>query len=203
MADDEVTAWLFQLADGDPLAAERIWRRYFDQLVQFARRKLDGLPRRAVDEEDVALSALHSFCRAVAENRYPELTDRHGVWKVLLTITARKAIAQHRRERAQKRGGGHVRGESAFDAPDGMDETPGIHAVMGREPTPELAALMAETCEELLQRLADPLLREIALRKLEGQTNGQIAQCLEVTERSVERKCSRIRNLWSSALPSL
>lgn len=201
MVDDEVTAWLFQLAGGDPQAAERIWQRYFDQLVQYARRRLEGLPCRAADEEDVALSAMHSFCRAVATHRYPELEDRHGVWKVLVTITGHKAIAQIRRQRAQMRGGGHVRGESAFDQREDPEESPGIDAVLGCEPTPELAVLMAETCEGLLERLADPLLREIALRKLEGCTNAEIARTLGVTERSIERKLNRIRKLWNSDLP--
>jgi RNA polymerase sigma factor (sigma-70 family) len=195
MTDDAVTLWLANLAGGDQQAAEQIWQRYFDRLVHLARKKLEGLPRRMADEEDVALSALHSFCRAVGAGRYPQLQDRDDLWKLLVTITSHKAIAQFRRQRAEKRGEGKVRGESIFIGPDDA-ESPGIDGVLGQEPTPELAAMMAETCEGLLQKLDDESLRETALLKLQGYTSAEIARHFGLTERSVERKLERIRKLW-------
>ena len=63
-ANEEVTQWIAKLHDGDDEAVAVIWERYFDKLVKYARRKLDGTPRRHADEEDVALSAMHSFCVA-------------------------------------------------------------------------------------------------------------------------------------------
>src|SRR5438874_1974030 len=56
-----VTDWLGRLRAGDRDAAQRLWERYFDQLVRLARGRLRGARRRAADEEDVALSALDSF----------------------------------------------------------------------------------------------------------------------------------------------
>jgi hypothetical protein len=56
-----VTHWLQLLKAGDSAAAQPLWERYFRRLVGFARTKLQGLPRRAADEEDVALSAFHSL----------------------------------------------------------------------------------------------------------------------------------------------
>jgi DNA-directed RNA polymerase specialized sigma24 family protein len=203
MADDEVTLWLSQLAQGDQKAAERIWRRYFEKLVHLARSKLEGLPRRAADEEDVALSAMHSFCRAVAAGRYPRLQDRDDLWKLLVAITSHKAIALCRRERAEKRGGGHVRGGSIVGGSGEADERPGVDAALGREPTPQLAAIMAETCEALLARLEDGSLQKLALLKLQGYSNGEIAAQFGLTERSVERKLGRIRKIWGDSSPGL
>jgi DNA-directed RNA polymerase specialized sigma24 family protein len=66
------------------------------------------------------------------------------------------------------------------------------------DPSPAVAAVLNEALERRLQALADPELRELALRRLEGFTNGEIATRLDCTERSVERKLSRIRSLWTS-----
>jgi DNA-directed RNA polymerase specialized sigma24 family protein len=197
MAEDQVTTWLLKLGNGSESAAQAIWEKYFDRLVRLARKKLEGLPLRAVDEEDVALSAMDSFCRAVAAGRYPQLKDRDDLWRLLVTITSHKAVNQFRRARAAKRGSGHVRGDSVFVVNDPADTPPGIDQLLGTEPTPELAVMMAETCEELLSQLGDETLSKIAQLKLEGYTNGEIANDLGCTERSVERKLARIRKIWN------
>ncbi len=155
-AAEEVTEWIVRLGDGDQHAAHLLWQRYFIKLLPHARRKLDGMPCRAADEEDVALSAMHSFCRGMAAGRFDRLNDRHDLWKLLVTITARKACKQRRLHFAGKRGKGEVRGESVFvrvycGEEDEHDE--GIAAVLGSEPTPEFAAMVAEDCRRLLDRL--------------------------------------------------
>ena len=102
-----VTRWLGQLQEGDSAAARQLWERYFRRLVGLARKRLRGAPRRAADEEDVALSAFDSFCRAAAQRRFPRLDDRHDLWQLLVVITDRKAGALARATRRQKRGGRH------------------------------------------------------------------------------------------------
>ena len=197
MSDDSVTRWLSQLAEGDELAVQRIWERYYEQLVRLARRKLGDTSRRAADEEDVALSAFHSFCQGAAAGRFPRLDDRHDLWKLLVTITARKASAQMRRAYRQKRGGGTVRGESVFVRRGESSEwAMGLAQVMGSEPTPEVAAMAAEQYEQLLDTLQDDSLRRVALCKLEGYSNEEIARQLDCAPRTVERKLARIRDKW-------
>lgn len=58
-----VSQWLNQLKAGDRGGAQELWQRYFHRLVGLARAKLQGLRPLLSDEEDVALSAFHSFCR--------------------------------------------------------------------------------------------------------------------------------------------
>jgi DNA-directed RNA polymerase specialized sigma24 family protein len=196
-ATEEVTQWVVRLSRGDQQAAQVLWERYFAKLVHYARRKLGGLPRRAADEEDAALSAMHSFYRGMAARRFA-VADRDDLWKLLVTITARKACAQRRRHLAAKRGGGRVRGESVFQRADqGEDPEPGIGGVLGREPTPEFAGMVAEDCRALLDRLGDDALRNVALFTLQGYSTAEIAEKLGCVRRSVERKLERIRNMWS------
>jgi hypothetical protein len=64
---------------------------YFQRLAGQARKKLQGSPRRAAGEEDVALSAFDSFCRNAQRGRFPQLQDWESLWKLLVVITARKA----------------------------------------------------------------------------------------------------------------
>jgi DNA-directed RNA polymerase specialized sigma24 family protein len=194
----EVTQWIRGLSQGDESAAQAIWQKYFGKLVEFARCKLEGMPRRVVDEEDVAITAMDSFYRGMAEHRFDKVDDREDLWKLLVTITARKACAQRRRHFADKRGGGQVRGESVFVRCDeGEDRDAGLAQVLGNEPTPELASMLAEHCRHMLDCLGDETLRQVALHKLEGRSNEEIAGKLGCVRRSVERKLERIREKWS------
>jgi DNA-directed RNA polymerase specialized sigma24 family protein len=197
-AEDEVTRWLAQLGGGDPGAAQALWENYFAKLVRFARRKLRDVPHRTFDEEDVALSALFSFCRGMEEGRFDQLADRDELWKLLITITARKICAQQRHALRSKRGGGHVRGESVFCRADGREEAEaGIADVLGSEPTPELANMLVENTQQLLDSLQDESLAQIARMKLEGWPNDEIARELGCVRRTVERKIERIREKWA------
>jgi DNA-directed RNA polymerase specialized sigma24 family protein len=172
-------------------AVQLLWEGYFQRLVNLARRKLTGQPRAAADEEDVALSALNSFCRGAGQSRFPRLADRDDLWQVLVLLTARKAYRLIERERRAKRGGGRVRHLSAL-----ADEEAGVAEVIGREPTPAFAAQLADECRRRLDALTDPDLRTVALAKMEGRTNAEIAAQLGVVERTVGRRLGLIRMLW-------
>jgi DNA-directed RNA polymerase specialized sigma24 family protein len=196
-SEQSVTQWLDRLRSGDHEVAQQLWVRYFEQLVRLARAKLHGAQRRAADEEDVALSALDSFCRGAAEGRFPKLHDRHDLWSLLVTIMARKAIKLVQHERRQKRGGGTVRGESALSAPQGNpEEGSGWQQIPGHEPSPAFACQLADECRRLLEQLPEESLRSVALWKMEGYTNAEIAGRLGCLERTVERKLRTIRRVW-------
>ena len=187
-AAGSVTLWIERLKAGDPAAAGPLWQRYFRRLVALARQELGASPRRVADEEDVALEAFDSFCRGAEQGRFPRLEDRHNLWALLVTLTERHAFDLRAHEGRQKRGGGQVRGDSAFA--EAADQQ------AGREPTPEFAAMVAEECRRLLGRLADAELRRIAVMKLEGYTNDEIAGRLGCVRTTVERRLRLIRAVW-------
>jgi DNA-directed RNA polymerase specialized sigma24 family protein len=201
--EGSVTQWLWQLKAGDAAAAQKLWERYFERLVEVGRKKLKGTPRRAADEEDVGVSAFESFFLGVAQGRFPRLDDRDDLWHVLVTLATRKATNLLKHERAQKRGGGVVLDEAALCNPHAScGAEGGLAGFLGSEPTPEFAASVAEEYEGLLARLPDDGLRAIAQWKLEGYTNQEIADKVGCAERTVERKLTVIRTLWGSVKTS-
>lgn len=189
--DGSITFWIDQLQAGDLAAAQPLWERYFRNLVELARHKLLGAKPRTADEEDVALSAFDSFCRGVKRGRFPDLQDRDNLWKLLVVLTSRKACHLLRDEQRLKRGGGQ-RPAAAED----------LQQVVSQEPSPEFAAELAENCQRLLGLLGDAELSTIAMSKMEGYTNDEIAADLKCAPRTVERKLRLIRGLWEKECPS-
>ncbi|HVS35159.1 MAG TPA: ECF-type sigma factor [Gemmataceae bacterium] len=183
-----ITHWIGQLQAGESVAAQHLWEGYFQKMVKLARLKLAGLPRRAADEEDVALSAFHSFCQGAGDGRFPQLSDRNSLWPLLVSITAHKAIDLLRREHRLKRGG-PAQGAAAAAVADWGE-------VIGREPTPEFVVRVAEEYQRLLDHLGDDVLRSIAVWKMEGYTVEEIAARLGCVPRTIERKLRTIRELW-------
>src|SRR5262245_7787143 len=137
-----VTLWISQLKAGDRTAAQGLWERYFQRLVSLARARLGGAPRRAADEEDVALSAFDSFCRGAEHGRFPQLGDRHDLWPLLVVLTARKANRLVLHERRLKRGGGKGHDEALLGTASAAED-PALAQLISREPTPEFAAQVA------------------------------------------------------------
>jgi DNA-directed RNA polymerase specialized sigma24 family protein len=194
-APGSVTAWIEQLKAGDVAAATPLWQGYFGRLVGLARRRLGTAPRAAADEEDVALSAFGSFCRAAAKGRFPRLDDRDDLWQVLMMLTVRKAINLIEHECSQKRGGQMVR-RAAWVGPSGGSGIDALAALPARGPSPEFAAEVAEECRHRLEALGDDLLRRVVVDKMEGYTNEEIAARSGWSLGKVERKLRLIRKTW-------
>ncbi len=194
MNNQSVTLWIEKLKQSDPQAAQQIWERFFDQLVRLARSKMRNFIPRGADEEDVALSAFDSFFGAVEKGRFPQLNDRSDLWQILLQIASWKVSNLKKKENAAKRGGGKVRRESAQLGSDAFSE------ISGDEPSPLLAATVAEEYDRLLSALEDELMQKIAVWKMEGYSNREIAKNLDCSVRTIDRKLEGIRLIWSERL---
>jgi DNA-directed RNA polymerase specialized sigma24 family protein len=138
-------------------------------------------------DEDVALRSFYSLCRRVRDPARPlPLAGRDDLWRLLATRTISRAIDLIRRHHPEQDAG-----EAA------------IEQLLCREPTPEDAAEMADECRRLLDLLDEPELRQIALWKVEGYTNEEIATMLDCVPRTIERKVGRIRLLWRDEFKDL
>jgi DNA-directed RNA polymerase specialized sigma24 family protein len=196
-----VSHWISALKAGDEAATQALWERYFEQLVRLAGARLRAAHqgRAAEDEEDAALSAFDSLCEGARRGRFPKLVDRVDLWSLLVVITKRKAWDQVERGRARKRGGGLLARGALTRGSGGDDLTPGIDQIIGDEPTPEFAAMVAEEYRNRLDRLPDPTLRQIAVWKMEGYTGEEIAERLGCSPRTVANKLKWIRLSWEEA----
>jgi RNA polymerase sigma factor (sigma-70 family) len=180
------------LRAGDTQAAQALWERYYADLVRLAHDHLASRVRRTADPEDIALGAFASFCRGVSEERFPRLDDRHDLWRILFTITVRKAADQARREARQRRGGGQlINVVDLLELPDAD-----LDQLAGNAPDPALAAELAEELQVLLARLPGDDLRQITQLRLEGHTLPEIALQLGRSLRGIERKWTLIRRCW-------
>src|SRR5262245_38749832 len=171
--EGSVTRWVTALKRGDIAAAQPVWERYHRQLITLARQKLRTSPRRSADEEDVVQSALNSFFQGVTQQRFPLLNDRDNLWRLLVVITARKALDQLAYEGRKRRDGGGVAPETRINHREPNWDDPAVEEVVGNEPSPEFAAQVAEEYERLLGLLGDDIQRQIAVLKLEGFTNSE------------------------------
>ncbi len=186
-----VTVWIERLRDSDPRAAQALWERFFARMVEVARQRLAAAPRRAADEEDAALAAFLAFQRGLAQGRFPDLADRAGLWNLLFTLTSRAAAGQARHERRQRRGGGEVRGDSAWLSPHGETIGPTDEA-----PGPDEEAAFQDELRRLLGLLDNDELRHIALARLEGCTVDEIAARVGCAGVTVRRRLHLIRRTW-------
>jgi DNA-directed RNA polymerase specialized sigma24 family protein len=191
-----IANWLNELRAGDSVAAQQLWEAYYQQLVVLARRRLGGRAGLGADEEDVALSALNSFCKAIQEGRYPQIDDPGNLWKLLMRITLHKVYHLLRKQACQKRGGGWRQ----FEPNGQQDELSLLSQLVGREPSPFLVAQFAEHYERLMRELPDAALAEIAVLRMEGYSNAEIAIRVGKTERTIERKLNLVRRIWEGHL---
>ena len=173
------------LRSGDQRSAAELWERYFKRLVSLAESRIPRALRKVYDGEDVALSAFHSMCEGVRGGRFPDLRSRDELWSLLIVIAARKSYRKQRAENTLKRGDGQVK------------ESDAIIEIAGVEPTPEFAAAVVDETEYLIASLGDDKLREIARGKLEGLSNEALAERVDCTVRTVERRLNLIRRIWS------
>jgi DNA-directed RNA polymerase specialized sigma24 family protein len=179
-----VTDLISRLKTGDALAARQLWELYFAPLRRLARQRLSARSGAVADDEDVAISALASFFLGAENGHFPQVHDRDDLWRALAVITIRKALDLLAHENRQKR----------RPPPNGagcLDE------VADPNLPPDIEVLVEEEYHRLLDVLGDARLRSIAVWKLEGYTNEEIAMMLGCEPRTVERKLRLIRSIWS------
>ncbi len=194
--DASVTNWLRKLEDGHDQAAQELWNVFFERMVWLVQQRMRASPLGVADAEDVALSAFASFCLGVRKQRFPELKDRNNLWRLLVSITLRKLMHMQRDQNRQKRGRDFRQLPQANDSLDCPTE---IEQIISREPTPEIAAQLAEQYDRWMRALGSEDLVRLTQWKLEGFTNSEIAAKCGLTARTIERKLNLIRRILTQA----
>jgi RNA polymerase sigma factor (sigma-70 family) len=189
-----VTEWIGELKNGRADASAKIWRRYVEELVREADRRLKNMPRRAVEGDDIAQEAFAAFFRGVERQRFSRLDDRRDLWQVLIMLADRRAKDQMRRELGPQRGLGRVRGDSVLE--HAGDETASRAAGFDNLPAPLVTPESAESLVHLIQHafpeLGDEELQRIALDRAANYTMAEIAERHGISLRTAERKVELI-----------
>lgn len=196
--DDPVTVWIKRLQHGESAAAQMLWEHFFTRLLVVAKQKMGENSRRVYDEEDAAQSAFHSLCKGIKAGRFPDLDDRNGLWRLLVTITYRKIRRRQVYDRSQKRN--IDRQVLPPQIPDGStsfspDHVANLEAI---EPAPDFVVQAKENLEQLISQLDNDVLCQICCLKLEGFRDGEIAEKLNCSRRTVQRKIEVIKKIWQN-----
>ena len=196
MANDEAeTAWtslvlLERYRDGDDLAADDLFSRYFVRLTSLARSRLSPRLAGRVDPEDIVQSVYRSFFVEAREGRY-RLGRGGDLWRLLAAITKHKVLRQVRHQGAARRS---VEVELPLDQVDAQRMR-----VRRLDPTAEDAAELADELERLFS-LLDPSGRRVLELRLQGLQISEIAEDTGRSERTVRRSLARIRELMAGRL---
>ena len=179
-----VTEWLEEVKagqEGEP--QQQLVGRFLHRLEALARSRLKG--GALDDEQDVALSVMNTFLRKAPQEDYPWLTDRQSLWSLLAAITVNKVMSAQRKELAQKR---DARLAVSLDEAMMVEATPGM---------------LSSMCEEgfrLLDLLEDDVLKQVARMRMEGYKIKEIAEAIQRSEKTVERKLDLIRKRFKAEL---
>jgi len=192
-----VTGWIADLKEGKQDSLEQIWDRYFRRLTTLARNRMGTFSRRVVDEEDIALNVIYSLSEGAPEGKFTELRNRDDLWRLLVAMTSRKVVDEIRRQSAQKRVTGGVRGVSILHKP-GAGSPAGFDEFISADPTPDYLVSLDEENHRLFMLLEDDTQREVARYRMQGFSNQEISEKLGISLRSVERKLNMIRECWEN-----
>ena len=179
---------------GEAEATERLFFYFAERLSRLAQRYLSPRLAARVDGEEVMQSALKSFLMRASAGNF-RIENSHDMWKLLVTITVRKAREQVRHHTAERRdiqreAAQPLLGEAAIV--DQLTEEPSLaEAVACAE---ELDRLVKDDPPEYARvlelRLADYSIREIAEDL--NLTKGTVESILNVFKNRLERRWNEL-----------
>jgi RNA polymerase sigma factor (sigma-70 family) len=181
-ADVPVAGLGKRLQAGDPAAAEELFARYSQRLIGLARQHLGRKVASREDGEDVVQSVFRTFFRRSEGGEF-QIDTSGELWRLLVTITVRKAQAKVRHHTAQQRNvGAEVPGDAAL-----------LAEALAREPRPDELVMVADEIDALVRGFPELHSKALALR-LQGCSVPEIATGLRVSRRTVERALKLLRD---------
>ncbi len=177
--------FLERLHSDDDAAAGELFGRFAHQLIALAQRHIGAELRHKVDAEDIVQSTYKSFfIRYGAGNL--EVVNWNSLWGLFTLITVRKCAERAAYHRAERR-------DVAREVDLPGDQPASWQDPIGREPTPQEAAMLNETIYRLLADL-DEEDRPILELSLQGYSTREISEQVGRAERTVRLLREGIRH---------
>ncbi len=186
MQDRSVTRNFRLAATGDSSATQFLWERFFLRLVRLARAHNASLPGGVVEEEDIALSTLNSVCLGLQAGRFPRLENRHSLWRLMVAMVRRKSADKVAYA---------TRGKRDTNRTLPLSNATGA-AELASPAGPADDVDFQDHLEHLLEQLCHDDLKRVAILKLQGDKNEEIATQIGRSVATVERKLRTIRTIW-------
>jgi len=178
---DESDDLLRQLREGDPRGPEALFQRYAVRLARLAEQHLSRKFAGRLDGEDVVQSVFRTFFQHYARGDF-QIDNSAEIWRLLVTLTRRKARAQARRHLAGKR-----------DAAAEVADPNALAEPADQEPCPADAAELVDQIESLLRGLPD-LYCHVLEKRLQGHAVADVAEQLAVSRQTVYRALELLRH---------
>jgi RNA polymerase sigma factor (sigma-70 family) len=172
-------ALLVLYANGDPAAARELASRHLPRVMGFAARMLGG---DRAEAEDVAQEAMLRLWRIAPEWRQGEAKVSTWLYRVVTNLCTDRLRGQKRR-----------RAVGLDDAPDVEDGARSVEATLVEND--RINALHAA-----LETLPDRQRQAVVLRHIEGLTNPEIAEVMEIGVEAVESLTARGKRSLTAAM---
>lgn len=183
MPESHPGEWLNHHRSGDPDGARRIFEHFSRRLCQLAQRHLSTRLRQRVDGEDVVQSVFRTFFVRDAQGQF-QIDDSDELWRLLVTITLRKARGVWRKNSSARRSAGR---EVSLDD-SGLDPI----GAMSREPSVVEALVLADEIETLLDGLEETNARALELR-MGGYSPTEAAEIMGISRQAFYRLLAPIK----------
>ena len=180
--------------EGDQQAATELFERYAQRLITLAHRRLSSKFSARIDPQDVVQSVYRSFFLAARDGRF--VLQRSGdLWRLLVGITLHKLY-----HKVQYHTAGRRTIEREQSLPE-KDEVFGIQVdMLGREPSPDEAVMLADVLEEVMRGLK-PMQRRILELRLQGWSLGEIVAETQFSTSTVSRVLREVQDRLSQEKP--
>jgi RNA polymerase sigma-70 factor (ECF subfamily) len=161
------------------------FERFTRRLIGLARNQLDARLHHKIEPEDIVQSVYKSFFLRYGDAE-SQPQDVDGLWRLLTLITVRKCADRVRYHQAGRR---NMAREAQAAADSSIDLW---RDAIGREPTPDHAAVMTDTIQQILTGLSD-VERPVIELSLQGYSTQEVSDKLGRAERSVRRVRERLK----------
>lgn len=190
--------------NGDSEASDKLANSFFGQALFLAQKRLPKSPSPMVDHEDLAISALRSFCLRIRDGRIEYRGDKElvGVLKTIIRAKTNRLFEHHFAEKRDSRRLVSIPGNVSAEHPaDELSlQIDGVELVIDSDERPSVARILDSLQTELhdlfrsLVSILDEHPRRAMLLLLENDLNNQqLAERLGRSVASVERYRQLIR----------
>ena len=203
MTDSEqIELYFADLASNRANAINVLNQLFYEKIASIARHKLGQFPRRVIDEYAIANAVLQAFHLRAQKGEYSEVREPSQILLLLSRMAKDRVVDEIRTHSALKRGGGRTRGNSIFSSGRHSQTHGDFDRFQSDQETPSKKEVFAEQMQQLLAKLSDPTCKSVLILRYEGLTNEEIAEHLQVSIATVERKRRRIRQVLESDFPT-